>query len=207
MNRNETGIVGYGSEGTTGWSEPQPPPVPSAMPNVNTLQLRYYPDDILHKKCGPVVYTPEVKALAVRMLTTMIDRKGFGIAAPQVGHSMRVFLVDVEWPEIGPETSKTYCFINPALISKSKETVKSVEGCLSFPGEQLEVIRHKKVVITALDFEGEPFTLEAEGLLAVVMQHEYDHIEGKTFADRVSYLKRSIIRKSMLKKLKQAGLR
>lgn len=182
-------------------------PVVEKPKGVETLRLRYYPDPILNKECRPVVYGPGTKDFALRMLVTMVDQKGFGIAAPQVGADLRIFLVDIEWPEVGPNKSKTYCFVNPAIISQSEETVKSVEGCLSFPGEQLEVLRSKSIVITALDFEGQPFTLEADGLLAVVIQHEYDHIIGKTFADRVSVLRRSILRKSMTKKLKKAGLR
>ena len=173
---------------------------------IETLKIRYYPDPILNKPCENVKYGPGTKDLAIRMLATMIDQKGLGLAAPQVGMPGRIFLVDVEWPQKGPEESKTYCFINPAIISMSKEVVKSVEGCLSFPGEQLEVMRAKEIVITALDFEGAPFTLEADGLLAVVIQHEYDHIEGKTFADRVSKIKRDFLRKDMVKKLKRAGI-
>lgn len=183
------------------WAHPE---TPLRLPGDSfPLKLRYYPDTVLHKKCEPVVYSPEIKRFATEMLKTMVVKRGIGLAANQVGKSVRVFVVDVEWPGLGGlENSKSYVFINPILLSRSAETVQSVEGCLSFPGETQEVPRAKKLVIRALDIEGEPFTLEADGILAVVIQHEFDHIEGHTFVDAKGYLTRSQARKNVAKNVK-----
>lgn len=173
----------------------------------STLSMRFYPDPILHKKAELIAYTPQIRSLASSMLLTMVRHQGIGLAAPQVGISLRMFVVDTEWRELGTlEGSNSYVFINPAIVSRSVETVESVEGCLSFPGETVKVPRAKSIVVSALDINGDPFTLEADGLLAVVIQHEYDHIEGHTFIDNKGPMTRQTVRKSMIKRLRKAGL-
>lgn len=178
-------------------------PLPTA-PQV--MDLRYYPDPILRQKCEPVVYSDAIKMLAANMLVTMFRKKGIGLAAPQVGYAIRMFVVDVEWPQRqgeGLEDSKSYCFINPAIVSRSAETVRSIEGCLSFPGGvEIEKARAKSIVVHALDINGEAFTLEAEGLLSVCIQHEFDHIEGHTFIDEKGFATRSLAKKAVAKYLK-----
>lgn len=172
------------------------------------LKLRYYPDPILFKKGEPVVFSQEVQKLASDMLFTMVAHQGIGLAAQQVGHAIQLFVADVEWRDVGGlENSKSYVFINPAIVSRSVEVVQSVEGCLSFPGETQYVNRAKSVVVKALDINGEPFTLEAEGLLSVVIQHEFDHTQGHTFVDAKGYITRQTVRKAVDKRLKRAGLR
>ncbi len=183
---------------------PAVPPRGALETTPEVMALRYYGDPALQTKCEPVVYTPAYKALAANMLLTMIKRKGLGIAGPQVGVLQRIFVVDVEWPERGGEglgDSNSYVFINPAIVSRSAETVQSVEGCLSFPGDiQIEVTRAKAIVVHALDINGDPFTLEADGILSVVIQHEFDHIEGHTFVDKKGFATRSFARKTVTKR-------
>lgn len=169
------------------------------------LPIRYFPDAILHQKCAPVSeVTEDVKQLASDMLLTMMQYRGLGLAAPQVGVPIRLFVVDVEWPD-GVENSTSYVFINPTL-RLLEPTVKSVEGCISFPGERFELTRASRIEVDALDLDGKPFTLEAEGLLAVAIQHEYDHLEGKTGAESLSWLKRNLLRKKV-EKLTKSNVR
>jgi len=179
----------------------------SFLPKLEPLRLKYYPDSILHKKCEPVMYGPHIQALAKALLFTMVKSGGLGLAANQVGIDLRMFVVDVDWPEVGGlEASNSYVFINPAIVSRSAEVVRSVERCLSFPGVEQEVLRAKKLVVHALDTNGQPFTLEAEGKLSVVIQHEFDHIEGHTFVDAKGYLTRQNAKKTVQRLLKRRGL-
>lgn len=165
------------------------------------LPLRYYPDPILRQKGKVVEFTEEIQLLAADMLITMASMHGIGLAAPQVGHSLQMFCVDVEHREIGLEASQSYLFINPVILSRT-DTIQSVEGCLSFPDETVELVRAKSIVISALDLEGKPFTLEASGLLGVVIQHEYDHCQGVTFVDHKGPLTRKYIAKAVQKRLR-----
>ncbi len=166
-----------------------------------TLPVRIYPDPILRQKSDLAAYGPEVRAIALSMLTTMYGNRGIGLAAPQVGALLRVFVADVEWPEKGHEESQAYVFINPAIVSVSSSKGIAKEGCLSFPGAPLvKVERHHQVMVHALDLEGEPFQLAAEGLLAVCIQHEYDHLEGITLDRRMGYLDRRALRKKLAKR-------
>jgi len=166
------------------------------------LPLRYFPDPILQVKCKPVVEVgPEIKQLAYDMLLTMMKNDGLGLAAPQVGHPIRMIVVDVEWPEKKVD-SQSFVLINPIMKVEGEPTVKSVEGCLSFPGERFDRVRAPKVHVLSTDLDGSPFTMEATGLLAVVIQHEMDHLEGKTVASGLSWMKRDLLRKAITKRLK-----
>lgn len=125
-------------------------------------------------------------ALAAEMIETMHAGKGIGLAGPQVGLMRRVFVVQVEGdlPRV---------FINPTIIATSPELSQYEEGCLSIPGMYADVTRPAMVTVQAWNERGRPFTLDAEGLLARVIQHEYDHLEGTLFIDRLSEPKRNRI--------------
>jgi peptide deformylase len=128
----------------------------------------------------------ELVKTAQQMLTLIHTGKGIGLAGPQVGVLKRFFVVHIEGdiPRI---------FINPSIIETSQETVKFEEGCLSLPGAWATVVRSKEIVIQAWNERGRPFTLEAGGILARVILHEYDHLEGKLFIDHLSETKRNKI--------------
>jgi peptide deformylase len=133
------------------------------------------------------------------MVDTMFDAPGIGLAAPQVGRSIRLIVVDMN---PGGDKAEAMCLFNPTIISK--EGSSSIEeGCLSVPEYAVEVPRAAKVVVDALDEEGKEIRLEAEGMLATCLQHEIDHLEGKVIIDYVSSLKRSIYKKRRLKKLRK----
>lgn len=156
-----------------------------------------YPDKRLRNKALPVAeVTPEVRALCDDMAETMYAAPGVGLAAPQIGVSKRIFVIDVA-PSDGPSDLKV--FINPEFVSREGETVWE-EGCLSFPGIHEEVERAAKVTVRAIGLDGQPFELAAEGLLAIAVQHEYDHLEGTLMVDRVSLLKRRMIDREMRKR-------
>ncbi|OWZ84163.1 peptide deformylase [Natranaerobius trueperi] len=118
-----------------------------------------------------------IEKLVSNMLDTMYDADGIGLAAPQIGISKRVITVDTDEGDV-------YKLINPEITNSSQEKEKAVEGCLSYPGLQGEVIRPRQVTVQALDLNGEEVIIEASGLLARALQHEIDHLDGITFIDR-----------------------
>ena len=152
-------------------------------------------NELLRQKSSPVKEIgPEYIKLAKDMIDALHVWDGIGLAAPQVGIMERIFAVHVEGdvPRI---------FINPSIIETSQETVKFEEGCLSIPGTYTNVTRPEAVKIQAWNEKGRPFTIEADGVLARVIQHEYDHLEGILFIDRISEAKR----KSILAKIEKAA--
>lgn len=124
-----------------------------------------------------------VAELAQKMLEIIKRDKGIGLAGPQIGIMKRIFVVHVEGDE-------ERVFINPSILETSQETAKGEEGCLSIPGVYADVIRSEKVKVQAWNEKGRPFTLEASALMARVIQHEYDHLEGVLFFDRLNEAKR-----------------
>lgn len=125
----------------------------------------------------------KIKALIKDMLDTMYVNNGVGLAAPQIGENLRIFVIDVS---TGDEPLNPIVFINPKIIKKSGAMCGD-EGCLSFPAAYTQVKRYKKVTVKALDRNGRPFMLEAEGdLLAKAIQHEYDHLDGILFIDHAT---------------------
>ena len=161
------------------------------------LSLRYYGDPILRKKATPVASFDADFALFVEaMFDCMHREKGVGLAAPQVGRSERVFVVDVE-DDFG-HTRRA--FVNP-VIRERDGTMTGEEGCLSIPGLREDVKRSERVVIEARDEHGEPFTLVAQGFLARAVQHELDHLDGILFVDRLSPIKRKLV-EARLKRFK-----
>ncbi|MDR1100419.1 MAG: peptide deformylase [Treponema sp.] len=151
-------------------------------------------NDMLRQKAEPVkTFNPQLAKTAEEMIRVLHEGRGVGLAGPQVGILQRIFVVHVEGdiPRI---------FVNPSIIETSPETVKYEEGCLSIPGAWAEVVRPKTVKIQAWNERGRPFTLETSGVLARVILHEYDHLEGVLFIDRLSEPKR----KRIITKLEKA---
>jgi peptide deformylase len=160
---------------------------------VTVKDVLKYPNMRLRAVAQPVedVGSPEVRRLIDDLAETMYVLDGRGLAATQVGHAVRVFVIDASDREAPADLR---VFINPRILS-STGNVSMMEGCLSFPDTFEFVLRAERVVVAALDREGKGFTLEADGLLARAIQHEYDHLDGKLFTDRMSYLKRTYIEK------------
>lgn len=164
-----------------------------------------YPHPKLRTVAEPVeVVDDEIRQLVDDMAETMYAAPGVGLAAPQVGVSKRIFVIDVAGED---EPAKLMVFINPRFKKKQGEIIWE-EGCLSFPGVHEDVKRADSVVIEALDRDGEPFELEAEGLPAVATQHEYDHLDGVLIVDHVSFFKKRQIERDLKKraqKLQETG--
>ena len=144
-------------------------------------------NDLLRQKAEPVKpIGEEYKKIAAEMIDALHEGKGVGLAGPQVGLMKRIFVVHVDRdiPRV---------FINPAIIMTSQEQIKYEEGCLSIPGIYADVIRPESIRVQAWNERGRPFTLDADGILARVILHEYDHLEGTLFIDRLSEPKRKKI--------------
>ena len=158
------------------------------------LNILTFPDPRLRTKAKPVGEVNDtIGALVDDMLETMYAAPGIGLAANQVNVAKRVIVID-----ISEDRNEPHVFINPH-IEVSGPRVETDEGCLSVPGFYEPVKRRERVRVEALDREGEAFTLEAEGLLSVCIQHECDHLEGKLFVDYLSNLKRARIRHKLAK--------
>ena len=162
------------------------------------LKILQYPDDRLHKIARKVAQVNETTRKLVRnMAETMYAAPGVGLAATQVDVHERVIVVDVS------EThDQLKVFINPEIIASSG-TSDCEEGCLSVPGIYETVSRAERITVHALDEKGEAFTLDAEGLLAVCIQHEMDHLIGKVFVEYLSQLKQTRIRAKLKKRLRE----
>jgi len=164
------------------------------------LHILEYPDPRLKKVAAPVTaFTPEIERLVRDMAETMYAAPGVGLAATQVDVHKRVIVID-----ISDTKDELRVFINPELLAADGEA-ECEEGCLSVPGYYDKVTRAARVVVRAQNERGEPFTLEAEGLLAVCIQHEMDHLEGKVFVERLSPLKRARLLAKLRKKQKLAS--
>ena len=154
-----------------------------------------FPDKRLHTVAKPVQSVDDrVKALVADMLESMYDAEGIGLAATQIDVHERVVVIDISEHRDAP-----IVLINPEIVWASDEKVLNEEGCLSVPGIYDGVMRSTSVKATALDAEGTLRTIEAEGLLAVCIQHELDHLLGKVFVEYLSPLKRNRIKSKMLK--------
>ena len=158
------------------------------------LEVLSFPDERLRTVAKPVeAVDASVKKIVEDMFDTMRDEKGIGLAATQVDIHKRIVVMDVS-----EEQDTPYVFINPEIIEKDGSTV-SEEGCLSVPGNYAKVDRAERVKVKALNIDGETFELEADGLLAICIQHELDHLQGVLFVDYLSPLKRQRIRKKLEK--------
>jgi peptide deformylase len=159
--------------------------------------ILHYPDPRLRQKAEPVTtVTPEIQRLVDDMAETMYAAPGVGLAATQIGEPHRVFLVDIAAED---EPSNLHVFINPEIVRRDGEQC-APEGCLSFPGITEEIKRASKVAVRATGRDGQPFELEAEGLLAVAIQHENDHLDGVLMIDRMGMLKKRIVQRKMQKR-------
>jgi peptide deformylase len=165
-----------------------------------TLPILRYPDPRLHTVARPVASVDErIRALIPRMLATMYEANGIGLAATQVDVHERLIVIDVSETRDQP-----IVLINPVIDWASEEKRKGEEGCLSVPGIYDGVERSTAIRVRALDGEGVERTIEAEGLLAVCIQHEMDHLVGKVFVEYLSPLKRNRIKSKMVKAQREA---
>ncbi len=152
---------------------------------MSKLNVKVYPDPILRRKALPIVKVgKEEQKLAYDMIETMRASDGVGLAGPQVGIGKRIIVVeDVD------EDSSALVLINPRIVKK-KGRSHFCEGCLSMPGIMNDVTRPSSVIVGALNLDGETIKIDAKGLLARILQHEIDHLDGMLFIDRINFLKR-----------------
>ncbi len=161
---------------------------------MSLLEILIYPDTQLRKIATPVANVDgKTVEFVDNMLKTMYDAPGIGLAATQVGVHNRIVVIDVSEEGDSPLT-----LINPEILESDGES-ETQEGCLSIPEIYETIKRPEKVRVAAIDRNGEPYEMEADGLLACCIQHEIDHLDGKLFVDYLSPLKRNRIRKKMLK--------
>jgi peptide deformylase len=162
------------------------------------MEICTYPEKVLRKRAKPIAeIDEEISRLADHMADTMYSAPGIGLAANQVGVPKQLLVADIS-PR-GPE-SELIVLVNPEIIAAEGQ-VTIEEGCLSVPDYQAEVKRHEKVTVRGLDLRGKEVIIEAEGLLAVVLQHEIDHLNGVLFIDRISKLKRDLYKRRLRKQL------
>ncbi len=170
------------------------------------LPVRLYPDPVLKKKADPVTkITEEICTLLDNMAETMYAAPGVGLAAPQVGVSQRVIVLDpgVREGEKG-KSHELHQLINP-VITHAEGELEWEEGCLSIPGFLLPMVRNSHVIVEATTKDGKSVTIEAHEFLAVILQHEIDHLEGKLLIDNVSRLKRDLYLRRLKKILSEGG--
>jgi len=161
---------------------------------MSILSIKMYPDKLLRQKARPVgKIGKEVRNLASDMIETMRGADGVGLAGPQVGIGKRIIVVQ-DTEDDGPAV----VFINPKLIRK-KGSSRICEGCLSVPGVTADIVRPESIVLEALDVDGKKLKIETGGLLARIIQHEIDHLDGVLFIDKVGFLKRKKIMKQVSK--------
>ncbi len=159
------------------------------------LPLLFFPDPRLNTVAKPVTAVDHrIRTLVADMLQTMYEAKGIGLAATQVDVHERLIVIDVS-----EQRDQAVVLINPQLVWTSPETHRNEEGCLSVPGIYDGVARFDAVTVSALDADGKACVIQADGLLAVCIQHEMDHLMGKVFVEYLSPLKRNRIKKKMLK--------
>ncbi|MFT3914407.1 MAG: peptide deformylase [Anaeromyxobacteraceae bacterium] len=165
-------------------------------------EIVVWPDPILTQKAKPVdVVDDAVRRLLDDMAETMYAADGVGLAAPQIAELKRIVVIDTSPRQEG---QRLIHLVNPEIVAK-EGVATWTEGCLSIPGEAEEVERAAKVRVRALDYHGKPFELDCDGLLAIAVQHETDHLDGTMFVDHLSSLKRELIKRRM-KKLKAQRL-
>lgn len=163
------------------------------------LDILIYPDSRLHSKARPVAQVDNrIRKLIDDMSETMYAAPGIGLAAPQVNVMERIIVVD-----ISESKDSLLAMINPEII-ESEGQDEHEEGCLSVPGVYAPVKRYENIRVRALDKQGNPFELDAGGLLGVCIQHEIDHLDGKVFVDYLSHLKQDRIRKKMQKVMRHS---
>lgn len=176
---------------------------------MTVLQIYVAPHPVLKKKAEPVAsVTDDLRKLMDDMLETMYATDGIGLAAPQVGVSKRILVLDIDQPKgenLTPQQKrgKPQCFINPEIIWSSEDLRIYNEGCLSVPGQYAEVARPDKVRVKYIDYDGKAQEIEADTLLATCLQHEMDHLNGILFIDHLSTLKRDMLMRKLKKFVKE----
>jgi len=161
-------------------------------------KILQYPDKRLRNPGEPVrEFGDALHTLIDDMAETMYAAPGVGLAAPQIGESVRLFIIDVATGE--DEPSDLRIFVNPEIVERHGDVVWE-EGCLSFPGVHEEIARAERVKVRAQDRDGNAFELETDGLLAIAIQHENDHLDGKLMIDHLSVLRRRLVHRAMLKR-------
>jgi peptide deformylase len=165
------------------------------------LQILEYPDGFLNKPVLPVTdITGELQQKIDDMAQTMYHAPGVGLAASQVGLNQCILVYDVSPRD---ENRVLHVLINPRIVCQEGEILSESEGCLSVPDYRSDVVRYAQIRVESLDREGKPLAFDAEGYLAIVLQHEIDHLQGVLFIDRISVLKRNLYKKRIRKRLKQ----
>lgn len=160
--------------------------------------ILHYPDKRLREPGKPVTeFGEELGQLIDDMAETMYAAPGVGLAAPQIGVALRLFIVDVATDD--DEPSDLRVFANPEILERIGTTTFD-EGCLSFPGAREEIERAERVRVRAQDRDGNTFELEAEGLLAIAIQHENDHLDGKLMIDKLGVLRKRMLHRAMVKR-------
>jgi peptide deformylase len=163
------------------------------------LPVVLYPDPVLLRPTEPVAAVDDrIRKLAAEMIETMYAAPGIGLAANQVGESLRLFVMD---PTGGEEPGNLRVLVNPVVVH-TEGSQTGEEGCLSFPDITLDVERAMRARVEALDLEGHKVVHEGEGLLARVMLHEIEHLDGETFLRNVSALRREIVKREIRKRIK-----
>ncbi len=162
------------------------------MIDIDKCKLTRYPAQILKLKAMPVeAIDDDIRRLADRMIDIMVESNGIGLAAPQANVSLRMFVISLE-----SQRENAMIFINPR-IETTGPTETMEEGCLSVPGIYTNIKRPARVTVTAQDLDGKEFTIEAADLLSKCIQHEYDHLEGKTIVDRMSMVAKIKYRRTL----------
>ena len=165
-------------------------------------KILHYPDKRLRNPGLPVTdFGPALQQLIDDMAETMYAAPGVGLAATQIGELKQLFIIDVS---SGDEGSDLRVFVNPEFVKRDGE-VEWEEGCLSFPGVHEDITRAERVKVRAQDRHGEWFEIEADGLMAIALQHEHDHLQGKLMIDHLSPLKRRIVHRAMQKRAAHGG--
>jgi peptide deformylase len=163
------------------------------------LQVHEFPDPILQQHAMPVtVFDDKLRQLAADMLETMYEERGIGLAANQVAVLKQIVVVDMMAGDEDHGQREPQVLVNPKIVAASGETAIE-EGCLSVPEFRAEVPRAEKIKVEYQDLEGQPQTLEADGLLAICLQHEFDHLRGRLFIDYLPPLKQRMVKKRLAK--------
>jgi peptide deformylase len=167
---------------------------------VTVLDIFTYPDKVLKQKTAPVENIDgALQTVFENMATTMYQAPGVGLAAPQVGISQSFIVYDIAPKEDGHDL---HVLVNPRIVSREGEILSENEGCLSVPDFRADVKRAERILVEGVDRDGNPLRFEAEGLLAIVIQHELDHLDGTLFIDRISALKRQMYKRRVKKEMK-----
>jgi peptide deformylase len=167
---------------------------------IDKIPILIAPHPMLRAKARPVRPADDlVRDLAPRMFASMYAAPGIGLAAPQVGAGLRLFVMDLQ----DNDQRQPFVLINPEIMAQSSETATREEGCLSLPGQYAEVTRPARVKVRYLDLQGAKREIEGDGLMAACLQHEIDHLDGVLFVDYLSLLRRNMLMRKLAKEQRQ----